>query len=189
MTISNMNMGNVIVTPPCVGIPKSDGRYVAGTTMRIGLSREGSFGVGIGRRGEIMSNRHMATKRSHNKITPKVKRKSTKKAAARQLPPVPVEEIQAAHVGVVHAPPLCFESPESSNIHSAEYDPDTRQLFVTFNRTPPIQVKTGAITLELHPTYRYGDISLELWIEFYQASSKGKFVAQRLKPFYAGTRV
>lgn len=73
--------------------------------------------------------------------------------------------------------PLSFESPESSSIHSAWYDPDTRQMSITF--------KYGKTPTE----YRYGNVDLSLWTEFVQSKSRGSFVASRIRPMYNGSRV
>lgn len=72
--------------------------------------------------------------------------------------------------------PFTFESPESSSIARAHYDVVTKQL--------SIEMCGGD-----RPTYRFGGIGPQLWIEFYQAESKGKFFAARIRPFYVGVRV
>lgn len=80
---------------------------------------------------------------------------------------------------VVADVPLTFQSPESSNIARAEYDPDCRQLSVEFKR----QDKGASVT------FLYPGFPLSLWIEFFQADSKGKFFASRIRPLYTGTAV
>jgi hypothetical protein len=87
-----------------------------------------------------------------------------------------------AKADIADETPLSFESPESTSIHSARYDPDTRQLFITFAQP------TSAQNLAM-PTYRYTAIDLPLWLEFYQSTSRGKFVASRIRPFYVGVKV
>lgn len=141
--------------------------------------------------GGIMSNRHMATKRAHNKIKPDVRWR--RKAAATQLPPdnLTIEISPGMTLGM--SPALSqefleksaelvtsFESPESSNIHSARYDSATEQLWVVFRR----EVDGGEC-----PTYLYTGFPPAMWVEFVQASSKGRYVAQRIKPMFAGKRV
>lgn len=79
--------------------------------------------------------------------------------------------------GSFEMPPLSFESPESRSIQGARYDPDTRQLFITF--------LWGASPT----TYRYGNIDPHLWEEFVQATSKGSFVSSRIRPMYTGEKV
>jgi KTSC domain len=71
---------------------------------------------------------------------------------------------------------LSFESPESTSVTRANYDPTTRQLFIVLR-------KGGG-----DPTYRFGGVGPQLWIEFYQSESKGKFFSARIRPFYVGVR-
>lgn len=74
--------------------------------------------------------------------------------------------------------PTSFESPESSNIWGAAYNPDTRQLRVSFK-----SVHVGVIT------YTYEAFPTDLWEEFVTAASKGGFFASAIRPFYPGTKV
>lgn len=71
--------------------------------------------------------------------------------------------------------PLSFESPESSSITRARYDPETRQLFV--------DLRKAAVS------YRYTAVDMPLWVEFEQSTSKGKFFAERIRPLYVGIKV
>lgn len=73
-------------------------------------------------------------------------------------------------VAVVETP-LLFESPESSSISSASYDPVTCTMTVHF--------KHGK-------GYDHSPFPLELWREFAMAASKGRFFAERIRPMYAG---
>lgn len=71
--------------------------------------------------------------------------------------------------------PLSFESPESSSIVQASYDPDTLVLTVQFRRdrdAPDIWVYTG--------------IQPQLWTEFLEAGSKGHYFASRIRPLHPG---
>lgn len=76
-----------------------------------------------------------------------------------------------------------FESPESSNIHSARYDFETCRLDVTFRRMVPKLLEDG---VEM-PTYRY-EVGPDIWNEFVMAASKGKYFAAAIRSMYAGTR-
>lgn len=69
--------------------------------------------------------------------------------------------------------PLSFESPESSSLEGASYDPSTRQLTVVF--------KDGK-------TYDYPGIDPELWVEFMEAGSKGTYFMRRIRPLYTGRK-
>ena len=68
--------------------------------------------------------------------------------------------------------PLSFESPESSSILSASYDPDTRLLTVV--------LKTGTYTYEGFPEAK--------WEDFVEAESKGKYFAHYIRPLFYGTK-
>ena len=68
--------------------------------------------------------------------------------------------------------PTSFESPESSTIASASYDPLRLELTITFHyRQRP---------------YLYGGISGDLWAGFVMASSKGKYFSDMIRPLYLG---
>lgn len=74
--------------------------------------------------------------------------------------------------------PLSFDSAaESKTIHRASYDPDTRTMRVSFKGP------RGA------KDYSYAGISPELWIQFELATSKGKFFAEQIRPFYTGSKL
>lgn len=67
--------------------------------------------------------------------------------------------------------PLSFSSPESSNVAGADYDSETEMLSVTFKDSK---------------SYAYAPFPENLWREFTQATSKGKFFAERVRPFFQG---
>jgi hypothetical protein len=69
--------------------------------------------------------------------------------------------------------PLSFDSPESSSVQGASYDPATMTLTVT--------LKPGKI-------YTYNPISPEKWKAFHDAPSKGKFFQGEIRPKYIGRR-
>jgi hypothetical protein len=69
---------------------------------------------------------------------------------------------------------LTFESPESETITRAEYDPATRGMVVVFRHGR---------------TYAYNPVSSTIWREFYQATSKGKFFSERIRPVLVGRRM
>lgn len=71
--------------------------------------------------------------------------------------------------------PLSFESPESSTIEQASYDPERRTLLVTFRHE--------------RMQYLYGEVPEAVWIEFHRAQSRGKFFQQRIRPVFGGVRV
>lgn len=70
---------------------------------------------------------------------------------------------------------LSFESPESSSIVRAVYDPDTLTLLITF-------VRPAGQTI----TYRYTPFRFEAWVEFEMATSKGAHFNRCIQPFYLG---
>lgn len=71
--------------------------------------------------------------------------------------------------------PSFFSSPESDTIASAMYDTTTETLRVQF--------KAGA------SVYEYEHIPVLLWKDFIEASSKGKFFAARVRPFFLGRKI
>ena len=73
--------------------------------------------------------------------------------------------------------PTFFDSPESSTIVSARYDPDRQVLTVEFKRKP--KEKTAGC-------YIFGGVERELWAEFFRSSSKGHFFATRIRPSFSG---
>lgn len=73
-----------------------------------------------------------------------------------------------------------FDSPESSNISSAAYDPEKQHLSVSFKS------HTGGTATRV---YSYSGVSPALWREFVQAKSKGKFFAEAIRPMFAGVPV
>lgn len=92
--------------------------------------------------------------------------------AKRQKRPTKEEKVTAAVEE--HIPQaLSFESPESSSIKSATYDPDTETLAVYFS--------TGNI-------YDFYSFPSRLWTEFYLSASKGGFFARYIRTMYAGVQ-
>lgn len=69
--------------------------------------------------------------------------------------------------------PLSFESPESSSLTGASYDPDCRQLTVEF--------KDGK-------RYDYPGIEPQTWMAFMEAGSKGSYFMRNIRPLYAGKK-
>lgn len=67
-----------------------------------------------------------------------------------------------------------FELVVSSNVESIGYDPDAEVLQVTF--------LNGS-------KYRYSGVPSEVWFDFTDAPSKGKFVWQRLRDKFPYTKV
>lgn len=82
---------------------------------------------------------------------------------------------QAAVAQAPEEIPYSFQSPESSTIVSAVYDPDTETLLVTFRHDDS--------------TYRYDKCPLILWRDFLESQSKGKFFAGAIRPMLAGKKV
>lgn len=66
-----------------------------------------------------------------------------------------------------------FESPESSTIVHAEYDPDTERLLVTFKHTG---------------SYVYQGVPRTLWDGFASAASKGGYFGSVIRPAFVGIR-
>lgn len=77
--------------------------------------------------------------------------------------------------------PFEFSSPESSSINRADYDVSTETLTVGFR--PPTAQGSSSTASQF---YQYNKFPLGLWVEFYQANSKGQFFAHRIRPFYTG---
>lgn len=71
--------------------------------------------------------------------------------------------------------PLSFQSPESSLINGADYDPTTETLTLQL-LSPALNVKP----------YVYHKFPADLWREFVQAGSKGRFFQERIRPMFAG---
>lgn len=67
-----------------------------------------------------------------------------------------------------------FQSPESSNIAGASYDPATRELTVTFG--------SGQ-------TYAYSGVPAETWAGFKASGSKGAYFHRQIKSVHAGIEV
>lgn len=73
-------------------------------------------------------------------------------------------------VGTIDGIPLSFDSPESSLVVFACYDPDSQMLSIDFK---------GA------KTYTY-TVPSDVWKEFYRATSKGAYFGKAIRPMYAG---
>lgn len=76
--------------------------------------------------------------------------------------------------------PLRFDSPESSTVLAAIYNPAESVLTVHFKRgkrdkTPRVYTYTGYPSRE--------------WVKFVQAESKGQFFATFIRPYYQGQAV
>ena len=71
--------------------------------------------------------------------------------------------------------PYYFATPESSTIVDAAYDPDTETLVVKFRHENTI--------------YSYGGFPHRLWVEFVNATSKGKFFTTQIRPLFSGKKV
>lgn len=67
--------------------------------------------------------------------------------------------------------PLSFESPESSLIRTARYDPDTLTLLVEFTAGK---------------TYGYSGITADTWASFAESISKGKHFNTFIRPYVVG---
>ena len=65
--------------------------------------------------------------------------------------------------------PDSFTSPESTSIAGADYDANTRTLYVRFTNGK---------------TYRGQDFPAEAWRAFVQADSKGSHFNRRIRPLY-----
>lgn len=77
--------------------------------------------------------------------------------------------------------PTRFDSPESSNIAYATYDPDSLQMVVAF--------RWHGANGGKERSYTYENIDEGRWVEFVQAASKGTFFASRIRPFFIGAPV
>lgn len=68
---------------------------------------------------------------------------------------------------------LSFASPESSLIHSADYNPSIEEMTITFAGLRP-------------SCYRYKAIPGALFCQFAASSSKGAFFLKLIKPHFTG---
>lgn len=71
--------------------------------------------------------------------------------------------------------PTAFDSPESSVIAGASYDPMTRTLICEVKRGPNVT-----------KAYRYDGFPEEEWVAFVQSPSKGNFFSRRVRAIYSG---
>lgn len=69
--------------------------------------------------------------------------------------------------------PSEFVDEESKSIAWAKYDADKQTLIVSFKGSGGVK-------------YGYGNIDLEQWLGFYQASSRGAYFNQFIRPMAAG---
>lgn len=81
---------------------------------------------------------------------------------------------EVADVIITNLIPRSFESPESSTIIRATYDPETLTMRVTFKKVP------------VEATYQYNKFPAETWVDFEQAESKGVYFSKFIRPFYVG---
>lgn len=77
-----------------------------------------------------------------------------------------------------------FESPESTQVQRANYNPETQTLYIDFKD------KDGLFK----SSYRYSNFPMSLWEEFKAAPSKGSFLAEeiivdRANPKYRGVKL
>lgn len=75
---------------------------------------------------------------------------------------------------------LSFESPESSNIAGASYDPDTLTLTIQFKGHRGQPERSYAHS---------GSFTMAQWEEFSAAPSKGQFFAEQIKPLFELRRI
>lgn len=93
------------------------------------------------------------------------------------IPTAPVESEISPPGGDIPADeplPMAFESPESSSIAGATYDPLTQVLTVSFRG---------------QSTYAYAGVEPQLWRDLLMAESKGTFFAHIIRPFYSGRKL
>lgn len=76
-----------------------------------------------------------------------------------------------------------FESPESSNIHSAEYNPDTLSLTVTFGGKNIKGTVTPKTIYDIKGSFAQAE-----WDAFYASDSKGKFYNTNIAPFHKAVK-
>lgn len=75
--------------------------------------------------------------------------------------------------------PLRFDSPTSSDIVGAFYNPTVEDLTITFTRR-------GSKPSE---AYVYAHVPPLIWLEFLKAESKGKFVAAKIAKSFTGRKM
>lgn len=77
--------------------------------------------------------------------------------------------------------PLSFDSPESSTVTRADYDPGQQVLrvWVLKQRRP--------LGTDGQECYRYTGVPPETWREFEQAGSRGRFWNLVIRPMYEGS--
>lgn len=69
---------------------------------------------------------------------------------------------------------MSFDSPESSTIAGADYDPETQRLIIRF--------KSGK-------SYQFEHMTQAQWDMFDAAVSKGAFFNQQIRPLFSGTQL
>lgn len=101
---------------------------------------------------------------------------ATATAAARKLGPV-VSRAPKRKMAKVEPTstevPMSFQSPESSTIDGATYDPVTHTMAVHFRRDA---------------VYDYADVPPAAWAGFVAATSKGQYFGSVIRPLYTGVK-
>lgn len=83
--------------------------------------------------------------------------------------------------------PLSFESPESSTIKGASYDPQAQQMRIVF-----LGAAYGLMVGHQVPkekAYDYPGFPPNEWRDFTQAASKGAYFSRHIRPRYTGKPV
>lgn len=75
--------------------------------------------------------------------------------------------------------PLSFESPESSAVASASYDPDTHLLTLSLKRPNKDQPERVV-------QYTYAGFPEGNWKLFVEATSKGRYFSEVVRPLFVG---
>lgn len=78
---------------------------------------------------------------------------------------------------------LTFESPESSSILGASFNPDTGVVRVEF------KLSDREVKAKKPPKVYEGLISPELWLDWLSAESKGSFFNTNVRPIWGGKQV
>lgn len=91
------------------------------------------------------------------------------------MPPRKKPVSDASSNPMLQSIPLSFDSPESSTLLRAVYDPTTLVLEVIFKH----QLMA----------YRYFEVPVLVWEGFLRAKSRGQFFQQRIRPLFTSERV
>lgn len=86
--------------------------------------------------------------------------------------PAPKPEVDDNAAAEAAEQVLSFDSPESSNVAGADYDPQTQTLRIRFKGHDGEEERSYT-----------GTCDITLWQDFLQAPSKGSFFAGNIKPF------